>query len=56
MKSLKYYIELVSQDGTTYFQLVRFSDNAILFANASLQLVADKVMRPTWKDGSPVIL
>ena len=56
MEASKYYIELVTNSGSTYFQLVRRSDQAILFANPSLSTVADKLCRPVWKDGTPVKL
>ena len=56
MKSLIYYIEQITNNGLTYFQLVRAKDEAILYANQSLARVADKLYHPTWKDGSPVIL
>jgi hypothetical protein len=52
----KYYIESVSNNGTTYFQIVRRKDEAILFANRSLSLVADRLYNPLYKDGSEVIL
>ena len=52
----KKFIECVSVDGTTYFQMVRRSDEAILYANRSLYNVADKLYKPTYRDGSKVIL
>jgi hypothetical protein len=55
-KNLKYYIESVSDSGITYFQVVRRKDEAILFANRSLSLVADRLYNPRYKDGSEVIL
>jgi len=51
-----YYIEFVSNNGTSYFQLVRRIDEAILFSNVSLSLVADRLYKPTYKDGTPVVL
>lgn len=51
-----YYIELVSNNGSSYFQVVRRKDKAILFANVSLHLVADKLYLPTYEDGTPVVL
>jgi len=51
-----YYIECVTNDGLTYFQAVRRKDEYIYFANQSLSVVADKLYKPCYKDGSPVIL
>ena len=51
-----YYIECVTNNGTTYFQVVRRKDEAILYANQSLSRVADRLCNPLYKDGSPVIL
>ncbi len=51
-----YYIEMVTNNGFTYFQIIRRRDDAILYSNISLSRVADKVFRPTYEDGTPVIL
>ena len=56
MKDSKYYIELVTNNGSTYFQIVRRSDEAILFSNPSLSTVADKLNIPVYQDGTPVKL
>ena len=50
------FIEMVTNNGVTYFQVVRRRDDAILFSNISLSVVADKVFRPTYKDGTAVVL
>ena len=51
-----YYIEQVTNNGTTYFQLVRRCDDAILYSNVSLSLVADKIDNPTYKDGTTIYI
>ena len=51
-----YYIEMVTNNGVTYFQVVRARDNAILYSNVSLSRVADRIFKPTYKDGTPVVL
>ena len=51
-----YYVEQVTNNGTTYFQLVRARDEAILYSNVSLSRVADRIFKPTYKDGTPVVL
>ncbi len=51
-----YYVEKVSNNGITYFQLVRGHDDAIIYSSTSLSRVANKVSHPTYKDGTPVIL
>jgi hypothetical protein len=51
-----YYIEFISNNGVSYFQLVRGKDDAILYANQSLARVADKLFNPVYKDGSRVVL
>ena len=51
-----HFIELVSNNNVTYFQLVRRCDNAILFANVALSLVADKLYHATYEDGTKVVL
>ena len=51
-----YYIEMVTNNGVTYFQEVRRRDGAILYSNVSLSRVSDRIFRPTYKDGTPVIL
>ena len=56
MKNSKYYIELVSVDGVSFFQVVRRRDKAILFADRSLARVADRLYAPVYKDGSGVVL
>ncbi len=56
MENSKYYIELVSNNGLSYFQLVRRKDEAILYSNQSLSRVADRLYNPVYKDGSKVIL
>ena len=56
MKNAAYYIEQTSNNGVTYFQVIRANDAAILYANQSLSKVADRLFKPVWKDGSPVIL
>lgn len=50
------FIEMVTNNGVTYFQIVRRRDEAILFSNISLSTVADKLFHPTYKDGTPVVL
>ena len=55
-KEREYYVEMVTNNGVTYFQLVRRRDGAILYANVSLARVADKIFKPTYKDGTPVVL
>ena len=54
----KYFIEIAYSDNVTYFQLVRRSDRAILFANRSFSLVVGRLYAPVrvWEDGSPVVL
>lgn len=56
MEAKNYFIEQVTNNGVTYFQEVRRRDGAILFSNQSLSLVADRLFKPTYKDGSPVVL
>lgn len=51
-----YYIEMVTNNGVTYFQVVRRSDDAIIYSNISLARAADKVFNPTYKDGTTVVL
>ena len=51
-----YYVEQVTNNGVTYFQEVRRRDGAILYSNVSLSRVADRILRPTYKDGTPVVL
>ena len=51
-----YYVELVTNNGVTYFQQVRRRDGAILYSNVSLTRVADRIFQPTYKDGTPVVL
>lgn len=51
-----YYVEQVTNNGTTYFQLVRTRDLAILYSNVSLSRVADRMFKPTYQDGTPVVL
>ena len=51
-----YYVEQVTNNGVTYFQLIRRRDGAILYSNVSLSRVADKLLYPTYKDGTPVVL
>ena len=55
-KEREYYIEMVTNNGVTYFQHVRRRDEAILYANVSLTRVADRIFKPTYKDGTPVVL
>ena len=55
MKST-HYIELVTNNGITYFQVVRRKDEAILSAHKSLSCAADRLYKPTYKDGTPVTL
>jgi hypothetical protein len=52
----KFYIECVSNNGMTYFQVVRRSDEAILSAYQSLTRAADRLCEPVYKDGTPVVL
>lgn len=54
-KERGYYVEQVTNNGVTYFQQVR-RDGAILYANVSLSRVADRIFKPTYKDGTPVVL
>ena len=55
-ESRGYYVEMVTNNGTTYFQQVRRRDGAILYANVSLSRVADRIYQPTYKDGTPVVI
>lgn len=55
-KEKAYYIEQVTNNGCTYFQVVRRRDEAILYSNVSLTRVADRIFKPTYKDGTPVVL
>ena len=54
----EYFIEIAHNDyiGYTYFQVVRKRDKAITYANRSLSKVADRLVKPIWEDGSPVII
>lgn len=56
MENSKYYVELVTNSGSTYFQKVRRIDGAILYANKSLSKVAAWLNNPVYRDGSPVVL
>lgn len=56
-----YFIEIVTNNGVTYFQIVRRRDEAILYSNISLarvayRLFANTMCLPTYKDGSKVVL
>lgn len=56
-----YFIEMVTNNGVTYFQVIRRRDEAILFSNVSLarvayRLFANTMCLPTYKDGSKVVL
>ena len=56
-----YFIEQVTNNGVTYFQIVRRRDEAILYSNISLarvayRLFANTMCLPTYKDGSKVVL
>lgn len=51
-----YYVEMVTNNGVTYFQEVRRRDGAILYSNVSLSRVADRIFHPTYEDGTKVIL
>ena len=51
-----YYVEQVTNNGVTYFQEVRRRDGAILYSNVSLTRVADRIFKPTYEDGTPVVL
>lgn len=55
-KEKEYYVEMVTNNGVTYFQHVRRRDGAILYANVSLSRVADRIYQPTYKDGTLVVL
>ena len=55
-KEREYYVEMVTNNGVTYFQVVRRRDDAILYSSVSLSRVADRLYKPTYKDGTPVIL
>lgn len=52
----RYFIRFVSGIGYPHYELIRRRDDAILFSNRSLSLVADKLYKPVYEDGSPVIL
>lgn len=56
-----YYIEQVSDNGETYFQIVLRRNGKILYSDISLSKVAYKLFAyttciPTYKDGSKVVL
>lgn len=55
-KEREYFVEMVTNYGVTYFQVVRRRDSAILYSNVSLSRVADRLYKPTYKDGTPVVL
>lgn len=55
-KERDYFVEMVTNNGVTYFQQVRRRDDAILYSNVSLARVADRIFKPTYKDGTPVVL
>ena len=55
-KEREYFIEMVTNNGVTYFQVVRRRDEAILYSNVSLTRVADRIFKPTFKDGTPIVL
>ena len=55
-KEKDYFVEMVTNNGVTYFQVVRRRDEAILYSNISLSRVADRIFKATYKDGTPVVL
>ena len=55
-KEREYYVEMVTNNGVTYFQVVRRRDVAILYSSVSLSRVAERIYKPTYKDGTPVVL